>query len=54
MIRYGRNTYLKESTQYFAGHLQENLERFSSLRYLEVRVNDKETFTEPIDNAYKK
>ena len=36
MIRYGRNTEVKENTEYFTGDFEEIIERFCSLRDLGV------------------
>ena len=54
VIRYGRNTDLKENTEYFVGDYQEVIERFSSLRDLGVEVNEEATFTEHIEKICKK
>ena len=43
VIRYGRNTDLKENTEYFVGDYPEVIERFSSLRDLGIEVIEKAT-----------
>jgi hypothetical protein len=54
VIRYGRNTELKENTEYFTGDFEEIIERFCSLRDLGVQMSEDANFTEHIDNICKK
>ena len=54
VIRYGRNTELKENTEYFTGDFEEIIERFSSLRDVGVQMSEDANFTEHIDNICEK
>ena len=54
VIRYGKDTNLKEATESFAGEFEEVIERFASMKDLGVLINEDATSDDHIENICKK